>query len=503
MNLPDYLVQGEEARLIPVAAGNQRERAACSVLLATLRIVEPFAQAVFGELGRRVGRRTSIGSYTEVVFANQPDEIICRHDGLLVLENLRSEWRALVECKIGGSRIEPEQVAQYCRVARANGVDAIITISNEPTPRPAHLPYETTRESRNIELYHWSWSRLVAIADRLLEADHEFDDEQQLILREMVRYFDYETSEVKDFNQMGSGWASLVQRIVGGASLTRNDPDVRDAVCCWNRAQDAVCTRLSRELRVPISVWLARAHREDQTARVTDGVIGLVENKALYGSLEFPNLAGTFGLEANVMARTIVCNLELQAPRDRQRYAARLRWLLNQLPEESDPDAIVEFTWERGARSRASIADLRRNPDAGRLDIAGAPNYFNIAVVTDLSARFAGTRNFVPALDDAVAHFYETIARHVRPWQPSRTPPVGIEFEDDLAATQGPAIPPSEPERHVTQRGEVGGRAFSVFNDGSIEIETSNGIQRFNSLAELNAAAAAKNGHAGSHNRVS
>jgi hypothetical protein len=34
--LPDFLEGGEVARLIPVGAVNQRERVACSVLLASL-----------------------------------------------------------------------------------------------------------------------------------------------------------------------------------------------------------------------------------------------------------------------------------------------------------------------------------------------------------------------------------------------------------------------------------------------------------------------------------
>jgi hypothetical protein len=45
--LPDFLEGGEIARLIPVGAVNQRERVACSVLLASLRVVQPFARSFF------------------------------------------------------------------------------------------------------------------------------------------------------------------------------------------------------------------------------------------------------------------------------------------------------------------------------------------------------------------------------------------------------------------------------------------------------------------------
>jgi hypothetical protein len=53
--LPEFLVQGELARLIPVCAPNQRERAACSVLLAALRVVHPLAWDLLSEMGKRVG----------------------------------------------------------------------------------------------------------------------------------------------------------------------------------------------------------------------------------------------------------------------------------------------------------------------------------------------------------------------------------------------------------------------------------------------------------------
>ena len=53
-----------------------------------------------------------------------------------------------------------------------------------------------------------------------------------------------------------------------------------------------------------------------------------------------------------------------------------------------------------------------------------------------------------------------------------------------------------EGHRTIVQSGHFNGRRFSIFDDGSIEIETGDGIQRFNNFAELTAAAAAKNGHA-------
>jgi len=55
--LPEFLQQGELARLIPVGSASQRERAACSVLLAALRVVHPLARDLLSEIGKRVGNR--------------------------------------------------------------------------------------------------------------------------------------------------------------------------------------------------------------------------------------------------------------------------------------------------------------------------------------------------------------------------------------------------------------------------------------------------------------
>jgi hypothetical protein len=55
MTVPDYLISGEQARLIPVAADTSKEVRAASILLATLMSVPPFARTMLASLGQRVG----------------------------------------------------------------------------------------------------------------------------------------------------------------------------------------------------------------------------------------------------------------------------------------------------------------------------------------------------------------------------------------------------------------------------------------------------------------
>jgi hypothetical protein len=115
--------------------------------------------------------------------------------------------------------------------------------------------------------------------------------------------------------------------------------------------------------------------------------------------------------------------------------------------------------------------------------------------VTDLAARFAGTRTFVGGLEDALSEFHENIARHVRPWQAPITERMDNETAADASDDFGDDAQSAEQGRKVTKSGMLDGKSFSIFDDGSIEIETESGLQHFKDFAERRAAAA-KNGHA-------
>ena len=75
-------------------------------------------------------------------------------------------------------------------------------------------------------------------------------------------------------------------------------------------------------------------------------------------------------------------------------------------------------------------------------------------------------------------------------------------IDDGCVAADGPTEPagdnaPSSRERKVIQSGAFEGKSFSIFDDGSIEIETGSGLQQFKDFAELRAVAAARISHDG------
>jgi hypothetical protein len=493
IELPDYLKGGDEARLIPVGASTQKERFACSVLLASLRVVQPFAREFFGHINWRVGSWAKIHGFTEPVFAHQPDGVNCRPDGLLILNTGRRERRAIVETKIGTAKIDTAQLLQYYRLARANGVDAIITVSNELTADPTHLPYELPREIKNIPTLHWSWSSLVMIAELLLQEEEDFDEEQDYILKEIIRYFDHESAGVSCNTAMCAEWADVIERIQEDLRISERDAEVLNVIRCWHQQLESVCISRTRQAKFLVRLSLDRRHW-DQRSRLIDDAAELVASHTLSATFEFPRSAGPIELVADARRRNITCRLFIEAPLNRQTYRARVRWLLNQLPDTSA--ARLDLIWERSQRSSAPLKSFREDVDAGRIDTPSAPRAFEIVFVTDLGSRFAGPRTFIPALEEALASFYEDIAQHIRPWQ-GRSP-----AEEDVVTTTDASSETgtdAAQARTIIKKGEISGREFAIFDDGSIEVETVNGIQRFSSFAELTAAAAAKNGHADSH----
>ena len=487
VDLPDSLKGGELARLIPVANCSQKERCAASVLLATLSVVRPFADIALTTLNRGLGSRTVVTAFTEVVLKKQVPDVSCRPDGLLVVSTPRSEWRALIEAKIGTAKINTAQLSLYTKLAALNDIDAVITISNELTSLPQHPPYAIPAGSTGrVEIFHWSWMKLITLATILLSsADDEFDPEQHFILKEMLRYFSHESTEVRGFHQMNPEWPALVASVHSGANVHKAQSQVIATIGAWHQEQSDMCLILSRKLKVAVATRLKKFHRDNQAARVEFDAEEFAMTKRLAAAFEIPNLAGPIEVVADALKRNIICQMCVDAPEDKKRYESRLNWLLRQLPEAPEVPVGVHIRWKNGGASFGWLSDLRANPKAADIDRAGAlPRSFEVFTVTDLGKKFSGTKNFIEILEVAVPQFYDNVARHVRAWQPS--PMTGpVEGEETLADTVASLPEPKQPSRRIVRRGEVGSGRFVMFEDGSIEVETPQGLRRFRNIEEL------------------
>jgi hypothetical protein len=242
----------------------------------------------------------------------------------VILDTGKKERRAIVETKIGSAKIDTDQLAEYYRFAKANKIDAIITVSNKLSADPTHLPYELPKEIKNVPVFHWSWSYLVMLAELLLRDEADFDEEQDYILREIIRYFDHESAGVSCNTTMCADWPVVVERILEAVRLKANDLAVLNVVQCWHQQLASVCISQTRRLKLPVSLRLSKNHW-DQRTRLDNDVAEFVQNNQLAATFEFPTPEIAIELVADALRRSIICRLPVDAPLNRRTYKARVK----------------------------------------------------------------------------------------------------------------------------------------------------------------------------------
>ena len=229
--LPEFLATGEQARLIPVGSEGKKEGRATSVLLANLSAVHEFAQVMFGAVGLRIGSRANIEVFTEIVFKDKDDSKKLRPDGLIIVNTGRSQWKALVEAKIGNAELDEQQIKDYLALAKKYKIDAVITLSNQYSAIPSHHPISFKKSDlKGVGLFHFSWMYILTEAILLLKSMSVDDEDQRFLLNEMVRYYDHDSVGVSEFTSMNKEWKDITTAVRSGSTLSKTSDDVQNTV---------------------------------------------------------------------------------------------------------------------------------------------------------------------------------------------------------------------------------------------------------------------------------
>lgn len=417
--LPDFLSSGEEARLIPVVAETSKEGRAASILLATLMSVDNFSKALLGTIGQRVGSRAKLECFTEVVFKTCPADIKSRPDGLLRLKVGKRTWSALIEAKIGRAELDQKQLKDYVQLAKMNGVDAVITLSNQFAALPSHHPVGLPKSIlRSVDFYHWSWMYVLTQATLLLADDEFATPEQHYILREMVRYFEHDSAGVSSFDRMNPEWKDLVVKVQSGGSLSKASQEVENTVASWHQEQRDLCLIISRELERPVKLKLRKAHIDDQAVRLKEDCEELAKTAQLKCELDVPNAAAVIIVTADLKTRNVSCSMRLAAPEDRKKTSARVNWLLRQLNKTDANNVFVKAIWPTKARdTMASLTEVRKDPNILQAENKSlTPKHFEVVMVNDLASKFSGTKTFIEHVEEVVPRFYEQVGQYLRAW---------------------------------------------------------------------------------------
>lgn len=436
------------ARLIPTAGIKgqaEQEARATSALLAVLTAVPAFAQRVLGVMDAPGGR---ISTYSEVRLKAQNGSVHIP-DGAIVVERGRRRWACLLEVKTATAVLEPDQVHRYLDMARQHGFDGVLTISNQIIADADALPYKVNGvKVGKLTVRHLSWWQILTEA----VIQHRFrgvdDPDQAWVLNELIRYLTDERSGASGFEGMGPDWVRLRDAARNG-TLRASDPEVGVVAARWEQLVEYLCLNLSQELGV--TVRRVRPRGKSPRQRLDQAVTLLVAESVLRSGFRVPKAVGPIEIEADLNARRVTTSVEIEAPTDRKRPAARINWLLRQLKDAPDDLRIdVRFPRRREGRSEL-LKDCRETPQALLLpeDAKCEPQAFSLARVSKMGTKNGrGEGSFAFETCKQATIFYRDLVQDLRPPQP-RAPQLADEApaEEPSAAIEPPAESESSARR--------------------------------------------------------
>jgi len=424
---PPDCTQGDMARLIPVM--DWKETHLLGFFLAALQAIPTFSRTILDLVDGPKGKSQNVECFTEVVFKTDKQQE-SRCDGLIVVRRGKSEWRAIVEAKIGNSEIDGPQIEKYLRLARENRIDAVLTISNEFVPRPTDSPVKISGLlTRSVKLFHLSWWTLLTEALLAQHNAKSLSTTEEFLIGELLRACLHPKSKIIGFSQMHKGWKDTVSKVQSN-SLQKSDPDSEATATDWVQEQKELALILSRNIGKKAALWQSSKHREPTALRKAI-INSLTQRGLLSCQIRVADVAGPIEIRSEVKNRRHLIYMKLRAPEDKVSGKARLNWLLRQLAKCKDERVTIFCLWPgNAAPSHRKLSELRTDPDALLADRPTAtPHSFEIALIDDLGSRYAMPKVFIERLETACLAFYNDVAVNLRAWQPPAPKPVVVELE--------------------------------------------------------------------------
>jgi hypothetical protein len=419
------------ARLIPITSATgveAKERNAASALLAVLTAVDEFGRAVLKPLGAPAGK---IEAFVEVPFKTENGRTI-RADGLIGVTRAGRTWWALVECKIADQQLTTEQMEGYLDLARAVGIDAVISISNQYATRSSDYPIPIDRKKlRRVSIHHWSWVRVLTEAEVQRRHRGIKDPDQAYILGELIRYLSDPRSGVVDFGDMGPSWTA-VREGARVRTLRKSDPDVAAVAGRWDELMRYLSLDLTKELGRDVK-QLGRRSETAPPERARALRESLASNGQLYAELLIPDTAGALEIVADLFSRQVSFTTELDAPKEGQ-SRGRVSWLIRQL-QKAPPDLTIEARLARtSATITAPLSTIREDPSVLMPDRTREIKAFRVSMTREMGLkRASGRGSFINSILDGSTAFYGDVLQNLSAWKPRapRLRPGPIERDGD------------------------------------------------------------------------
>ncbi len=418
-----------EVRLFPsLRISNEREaelRATAS-LLAMVKAVSEFGRSIVRQAG---GPKGGLRCFTEVSFKQpETDKVVeIRPDGIVESRRGKTEWRALVEVKVGDNLLKQEQLDAYHKLAKDHGFNAVITISNQAA-LPNGLPPVNINSHRlkAVPVTHFSWDRLLSEARVLSRRKEISDPDQHWMLDEWIRYVADPASRIIEQPHLGENWAKVCKAARDG-HLAGLPKDLLGVVGRWDDFLSKVALRLRAKLGVEVQPRTTRAERSDPKTRIKAMHAAALNSATLSGAFRIPDVVGRVTLDVFLPANTVRYAVAFDAPTE-GRPKTRLNWLLRQLRGRDLPTGLlIKVRWDEARiESQAQVDSVLEAENAllrdghGHLIPATAnPKAFSLEWSTRL-AKPRG-RSSAPILDGIATNlerFYSSVVEGLRPYVP-------------------------------------------------------------------------------------
>ncbi len=181
--------QWRPARHIPASGIDgdcERGSRASAALLAALRAVPEFGVAMTRPLGAPAGL---VEAADEVPFRLGRHTL--RPDGLIRVTGGQRVWTCLVAIETGWASLIRGEIEAYLDIARENGFDSVLTISNQiAVPAGKHPVEVDERKVRRVNLHHRSWSQIFGEAVMQRVDLSATDPDRARILGDLIRHLD-------------------------------------------------------------------------------------------------------------------------------------------------------------------------------------------------------------------------------------------------------------------------------------------------------------------------
>ncbi len=454
--------QGSRAALFPALSEGSREKRAVSILLACMEQVPELTETLLQGQGAPLGKRSKLQAWTEVGIIGGKG--VVRPDGrIMILTPRGQQWTALVEAKIGKGQLDAEQIEAYLGSGRTEGVNALITISNDFAALPTHHPTYEGKVPKGMSLLHWSWCSVLTKCRLLADGGEIEDRDHRWVVEHLVRFLDHPSTGVTRFDRMPASWKEITAAVGAGAMIRRNDEATLEAVAGWVQETRDLGLQLTELLHYPVPIKFSRADRADPAAAVTRTLETLCNEQKLEVEYDIPDGVSPLKVTADLRSKTLTASMTVGAPDDRKTAKACTNWLLRALTR-TDPIGVHIKAVYGGRRQDAQEAldKVRENPNTlDSVDPKICPKRFEVKIVSDLGRRMEGQKTFVQALEKLVPEFYTQVGQRLRTWVPSAprvgSTPAPNESSDAAKSVQGTGGESFGGEERRTERGDGSG----------------------------------------------